>query len=261
MSDFKTIDFQITGATAVITINRPQVMNALNALAVRELTTAFEQIKADEKIRGVILTGSGDRAFIAGADISEIAQSTPVEAERLARSGQSLMLAIETLGKPVVAAINGVALGGGCEAAMACTFRLSAPHAKYGQPEVKLGLIPGFGGSQRLPRLVGKGRAMHLILTGDPISAADAHRIGLVDEVVESGELLARAETILSSIYVNAPLAIGFAMEAINSGLESPLPEGLTLERSLFALCSATRDKAEGTSAFLDKRRPQFMGQ
>ena len=257
---FQTIDYQTDGATARITLNRPEVLNALNAVAIAELTTAFLRARADAEIRGIILSGAGDRAFIAGADISEIARATVQEAERSARAGQDLMNLIEDLGKPVVAAVNGLALGGGCEAAMACTFRIASPNAKFGQPEVKLGLIPGFGGSQRLPRLVGKGRALQLILTGDMISADEAYRIGLVNELVEWTNLISHAEGILDRIYANAPLATSYAIEAVNRGLNGPLPEGLALERALFAVCAATTDKAEGTKAFLEKRHAKFEG-
>lgn len=257
---FQTIRYEVDGVTARVTLNRPEVLNALNAAAVAELTAAFHRARIDPDIRGVILTGSGDRAFIAGADISEVARATPVEAERSAYAGQQLMALIEDFGKPVVAAVNGLALGGGCEAAMACTIRIASPHAKFGQPEVKLGLIPGFGGSQRLPRLVGKGRALQLILTGDMISAEEAYRIGLINELVEPADLISHAKDILERIYANAPLAVGYAIEAVNRGLNGPMPEGLALERSLFGVCAATTDKAEGTTAFLEKRQPKFQG-
>lgn len=257
---FQTVLYETDSSTARITLNRPEVLNALNAVAVAELTSAFQRARADAEIRGVILTGAGDRAFIAGADISEIARSTPIEAERSAWAGQELMNLIDDLGKPVVAAVNGLALGGGCEAAMACAVRIASYHAKFGQPEVKLGLIPGFGGSQRLPRLVGKGRALQLILTGDMISADEAYRIGLVNELVEPADLISHAEGILARIYANAPLATTYAIEAVNRGLNAAMPEGLALERSLFGLCAATADKTEGTSAFLGKRPPKFEG-
>ena len=260
MPNFQTILYEKTAPTARITLNRPEVLNALNAAAVAELTLAFQIVRFDADIRGAILTGAGDRAFIAGADISEIARATPIQAEHNARVGQELTNLIEDLGKPVVAAVNGLALGGGCEAAMACTIRIATKHAKFAQPEVRLGLIPGFGGSQRLPRLVGKGRALQLILTGDMISADEAHRIGLVNELVEPEDLLTHAESILARIYANAPLATAYALEAVNRGANSPLPEGLALERSLFGVCAATADKAEGTAAFLQKRQPNFEG-
>ena len=257
---FQTVLYQKDQATAHITLNRPEVLNALNAKAVAELTAAFRRAQNDAEIRGVILTGAGDRAFISGADISEISKATPVEAASSAKAGQELMDLIEALGKPVIAAVNGLALGGGCEAAMACTIRIASRHAKFGQPEVKLGLIPGFGGSQRLPRLVGKGAALQLILTGDMITAEEAYRIGLVNELAEPAELIAGAEAVLARIYANAPFATACAIEAVNQGLNTAMAVGLTLERSLFAVCAGTADKAEGTSAFLDKRQPKFRG-
>jgi enoyl-CoA hydratase/carnithine racemase len=211
-------------------------------------------------VRGVILTGAGDKAFIAGADIGELAHATAVEAERSSRFGQEVLELIENLGKPVVAAVNGFALGGGCETAMACTIRIAVETAKFGQPEVALGLVPGGGGTQRLPRLVGKGRALQLILSGEMISALEAHRIGLVNEVVPTAELTARAEAILRKIASNAPIAVKFALEAANKGMETSQSEGLLLEASYFGLCAATEDKKEGTSAFLEKRAPQFHG-
>src|SRR5882672_11494198 len=245
---------------ACVTLNRPKVLNALNQRTWEELRTVFEDARDDESVRGVIVTGSGDKAFIAGADISELAHLTAVDATKSSRFGQAVLDLIENLGKPVVAAVNGFALGGGCETAMACTIRLAAEHAKFGQPEVTLGLIPGGGGTQRLPRLVGKGRALQLILSGGMIDAQEAHRIGLVNEVVPAGNLLTRAEAILKQIFANAPIAVKFSIEAVNRGLETNLAEGLSLEASLFGLCAGTGDKAEGTSAFLAKRAPQFHG-
>jgi enoyl-CoA hydratase len=248
------------GAIAFVTLNRPRVLNALNRQTWQELRTVFEDARDDPEIRGVILTGAGDKAFIAGADIGELAHVTAVEAEQSSSYGQAVLDLIENLGKPVIAAVNGYALGGGCETAMACTIRVAAEHAKFGQPEVTLGLIPGGGGTQRLPRLVGKGRALQLILSGGMIDALEAYRIGLVNEVVPAGDLLARAEAILKQIFANAPIAVKFSLEAVNRGLETNLAEGLSLEASLFGLCAGTGDKAEGTSAFLAKRAPQFNG-
>ena len=248
------------GAIAYVTLNRPRVLNALNRQTWKELRTVFEDARDDPEIRGVILTGAGDKAFIAGADIGELAHVTAVEAEQSSSYGQAVLDLIENLGKPVIAAVNGYALGGGCETAMACTIRVAAEHAKFGQPEVTLGLIPGGGGTQRLPRLVGKGRALQLILSGGMIDAQEAHRIGLVNEVVPAGDLLTRAEAILKQIFANAPIAVKFSIEAVNRGLETNLAEGLSLEASLFGLCAGTGDKAEGTSAFLAKRAPQFHG-
>jgi enoyl-CoA hydratase/carnithine racemase len=248
------------GSIAYVTINRPKVLNALNTPTWTDLRAAFEDAKADASVQGVILTGAGDKAFIAGADISELAHVDAYEAEESSRFGQSVLDLIENLGKPVIAAINGFALGGGCETAMACTIRIAAEHAKFGQPEVKLGLLPGGGGTQRLPRLVGKGRALQLILTGDTISAQEAYRIGLVNEIVPAAGLIERAETILKQIAANAPIAVKFSLEAANKGLETGQNEGLALEASYFGICAATEDKKEGTSAFLEKRAPKFRG-
>jgi enoyl-CoA hydratase len=251
--------YEKKGAIAYVTVNRPKVLNALNTPTWADLRTAFEDARDDGEVRGVILTGAG-KAFIAGADISELTHATAFEAERSSRFGQDVLDLIENLGKPVVAAINGFALGGGCEAAMACTIRITVDTAKFGQPEVALGLVPGGGGTQRLPRLVGKGRALQLILSGEMIGASEAHRIGLVNEVVPEAELIARAEAILKKIASNAPIAVKFALEATNRGMDTSQSEGLLLEASYFGLCAATEDKKEGTSAFLEKRAPQFRG-
>jgi enoyl-CoA hydratase/carnithine racemase len=252
--------YEKRGEIAYVTVNRPKVLNALNTPTWKDLRTAFENAREDVTVRGVILTGAGDRAFIAGADIGELAHATAIEAERSSRFGQEVLDLIENLGKPVVAAINGFALGGGCETAMACTIRIAADTAKFGQPEVTLGLVPGGGGTQRLPRLVGKGRALQLILSGDIIGAPEAYRIGLVNEIVPAAELIPRAEAILKKIAANAPIAVKFGLEAVNRGLETSQAEGLLLEASYFGLCAATEDKKEGTSAFLEKRAPQFHG-
>jgi enoyl-CoA hydratase len=224
------------------------------------LQTAFEDAQDDAKVLGVILTGAGSKAFIAGADISELAHVAAFEAEQSSRFGQDVLNLIENLGKPVIAAVNGFALGGGCETAMACTIRIAVDSAKFGQPEVTLGLVPGGGGTQRLPRLVGKGRALQLILSGEMISAQEAYRIGLVNEIVQPTDLISRAEAILKKIAANAPIAVKLALEAANKGLEMGQSEGLLLEASYFGLCAATEDKTEGTTAFLEKRAPQFHG-
>ena len=247
-------------AIAYVTLNRPKVLNALSHATWQDLHTAFVQAQQDPAVRGVILTGAGDKAFIAGADIGELAHVTAVEAEQSSRFGQAVLDLIENLGKPVIAAINGFALGGGCETAMACTIRIASETAKFGQPEVKLGILPGGGGTQRLPRLVGKGRALQLILTGETITAQEAFRIGLVNEVVPAAELIARAEKVLHQIFANAPLAVAFSLEAVNKGLEGNQGEGFALEASYFGLCAGTEDKKEGTAAFLQKRAPQFQG-
>ncbi|MGY8665148.1 enoyl-CoA hydratase-related protein, partial [Bradyrhizobium sp. UFLA05-109] len=211
---------------AYVTINRPKALNALNWATWQELRTVFENAQNDPDVRGVILTGAGDKAFIAGADIGDLAQATAIDAERSSRHGQGVLDLIENLGKPVVAAVNGFALGGGCETAMACTIRIAVERAKFGQPEVKLGLIPGGGGTQRLPRLVGKGRALQLILSGGMISAQEAHRIGLVNEIVQAADLIPRAEAILKEIAANAPLAVRYALDAVNKGMETSQGEG-----------------------------------
>ena len=252
--------YEKRGVIVHVTVNRPKVLNALNAPTWQDLQTAFADAQNDPAVRGVILTGAGDKAFIAGADIGELAHATALDAERSSRLGQSVLDLIENLGKPVVAAINGFALGGGCETAMACTIRIAVEHAKFGQPEVKLGLVPGCGGTQRLPRLVGKGRALQLILTGETISAQEAHRIGLVNEIVPAANLVTRAETILKQISANAPIAVKFSLEAANKGMDTSQAEGFALEASYFGICAATEDKKEGTSAFLEKRTPQFRG-
>jgi enoyl-CoA hydratase len=245
---------------AYVTVNRPKVLNALNAPTWKDLRAAFEDVRKDDAVRGVVLTGAGDKAFIAGADISELAHVTAVEAEESSSYGQAVLNIIENLGKPVVAAVNGFALGGGCETAMACTVRVASENAKFGQPEVTLGLLPGGGGTQRLPRLVGKGRALQLILSGEMIGAQEAYRIGLINEVVRAADLIARAEAVLRRIFSNAPVAIRYALEAVNRGMETSQSEGLALEASYFGLCAGTEDKKEGTSAFLEKRAPQFKG-
>jgi enoyl-CoA hydratase/carnithine racemase len=252
--------YETKGAIAYVTVNRPKVLNALNTPTWSDLRRAFEQVRDDAAIRGAILTGAGNKAFIAGADISELAKVTAFEAEQSSRFGQEVLDLIENLGKPVIAAVNGFALGGGCETAMACTLRLAVETAKFGQPEVALGLIPGGGGTQRLPRLVGKGRALQLILSGDMISAEEAYRIGLVNEIVPAADLIARAEAILTKIASNAPIAVKFALEATNKGMDTSQGEGLLLEASYFGLCAATEDKKEGTTAFLEKRAPKFHG-
>ncbi len=249
-----------TGSIAYITVNRPKVLNALNTPTWSDLRTAFEDARDDDAVRGVILTGAGDKAFIAGADISELSEVSAFEAERSSRFGQEVLDLIENLGKPVIAAVNGFALGGGCETAMACTIRIAVESAKFGQPEVSLGLVPGGGGTQRLPRLVGKGRALQLILSGEMITAQEAYRIGLVNEIVPAAGLIQRAEAILMKIASNAPIAVKFALEAANKGMETSQSGGLLLEASYFGLCAATEDKKEGTSAFLEKRAPQFRG-
>jgi enoyl-CoA hydratase len=248
------------GPIGYLTLNRPKVMNALNKATINELQGVFEDARNDSAVRGVILTGAGEKAFAAGADIAEIANNTAVEAEEATRRGQALTDLIENLGKPVIAAVNGFALGGGCELAMACTIRIAAESAKFGQPEVRLGVMPGYGGTQRMPRLIGRGRALKLILSGEVIDASEAYRIGLVDELEPDTHVIERAETVLKKIMANAPLSVRYALEAVNKGLETSVAEGLLLEASLFAICTSTDDKKEGTSAFMEKRSPNFRG-
>src|SRR5579871_3110162 len=259
-ADFANILFEKKNAIAYVTVNRPKVLNALNMATMEDLRRAFHAIKQDGEVRVVIVTGAGEKAFIAGADISELARNNPVEAKAYTHQGQSVLNLIENCGKPVIACINGFALGGGCEIAMACTMRLASENAKLGQPEVKLGIIPGYGGTQRLPRLVGKGIAMQMVLAGEPITAQEAHRIGLVNEVTAPADLIPRADAIAAKIIANAPLAVQYAMEAVNKGMEMTLAEGLYLEATLFGVSCATEDKTEGTKAFLEKRPAQFKG-
>jgi enoyl-CoA hydratase len=248
------------GGIALLTVNRPEKLNALSAAVIGELGEAFTSIAADPAIRAVLLTGAGEKAFVAGADIAELAQLSAYDARTVALRGQAVFRQIETCGKPVVAAVNGFALGGGMELAMACTVRFASENAKLGQPEVKLGLTPGYGASQRLPQLVGRGRAMELLLSGEAISAAEAFRIGLVNAVVPQAELLSHCLTWLGKVLANAPLALGLTMEAVDVGLSSGLADGLRFEAAAFGLCAATEDRREGTRAFLEKRRAVFEG-
>src|ERR1035441_4409931 len=245
---------------AYVTVNRPKVLNALNMATMEELRAAFTDIQSDASIRVAILTGAGEKAFVAGADIGELAKQDAGSGQEDGHRGQAVLDLIENLGKPVIACINGFALGGGCELALACTMRLASDNAKLGQPEVKLGIIPGYGGTQRLSRLVGKGLAMQVVLAGGVITAQGAYRIGLVNEVTAAAELVPRAEAIAAKIVANAPLAVRYAMEAVNKGMEMTLAEGLFLEATLFGVCCATEDKKEGTAAFLEKRPAVFKG-
>ena len=243
-----------------ITFNRPKVLNALNRKTMEELRDILLSARDDDEVRVLILTGAGEKSFVAGADIGELAVQTPVSGKETAAFGQSVLQLLETIGKPSIAAINGFALGGGCEVALACSMRLASKTAKLGQPEVKLGIMPGYGGSQRLSRLCGKGVAHELCLTGEMISAEEAQRIGLVNHVYEGSELLPAAEALAKKIAANAPISIKFTMEAIERGTEMPLAEGQYLETTLFGTLAATEDMREGTRAFLEKRPAQFRG-
>ena len=243
-----------------VTINRPEKLNALNQTVMEELKSCIESIQADPEARAVIITGAGEKAFVAGADVSELAVQNPVGGQEQSIFGKRVLDLIENLGKPVIAAVNGYALGGGCELAMACTLRIASENARFGQPEVKLGIMPGYAGTQRLSRLVGKGRAMEMILAGDPISAEEAYRIGLVNQLAPANQLIGAAEALAGKIMANAPLAVKYCMEAVNHGMEMTQEEGGFLEATLFGLCCASADMKEGTRAFLEKRPPQFTG-
>lgn len=257
---FENLRYEKKDEIATVTVNRPQVLNALNMATMEELRQVLTAVKNDAEVRVLLLTGAGEKAFVAGADIKELATHNAVTGKEYTHRGQAIIDLLENLGKPVIACINGYALGGGCELAMACTLRLASENARFGQPEVKLGVVPGYGGTQRLPRLVGKGLALQQLLTGDMISAAEAYRIGLVNEVVPPAELMPRAEAIARKIVANAPLAVQYVLEAVNRGMEMPLAGGLHLEATLCGICCATEDKVEGTRAFLEKRPPSFQG-
>jgi enoyl-CoA hydratase len=248
------------GAVATITINRPKVLNALNAKTLDELRRTVLALKHDDEVRVVIVTGSGEKAFIAGADINELSVQTPVSGRQHAISGQHILDLIENMGKPVIAAINGFALGGGCELAMACTIRVAADTAKLGQPEINLGIIPGYAGTQRLARLVGRGRALELLLSGDHVSAQEAHRLGLVNRVVPAAELMGEVKKLAATLAGKAPVAVKYIIDAVNKGLDMPLADAQVFEATLFGLVSTTDDMREGTRAFLEKRKPEFRG-
>jgi enoyl-CoA hydratase len=249
-----------TDGLALVTIRRPEKLNALNQAVISELGEAFQIARDDASVKVLILTGAGEKAFVAGADIGELASVDALEAERLSRRGQDIFRALETMRKPSVAAINGFALGGGLELAMCCTIRIASPNAKLGQPEVKLGIVPGYGATQRLPRLVGRGRALELLLSGESIDAAEAHRIGLVNAVVPQQELLAAAKQWAGKVISNGPLAVALTMESVDCGANGGLLEGLRFESMAFGLTAATEDRREGTRAFLEKRKAVFTG-
>jgi enoyl-CoA hydratase/carnithine racemase len=258
---FENLLLEKDDAVAVLTVNRPKVLNALNTQTLDELRRAILEVKHDAAVRVVILTGAGEKSFIAGADINELATQTPVTGREHAIAGQHVLDLIEHLGKPVIAAINGYALGGGCELAMACTIRIAADTAKLGQPEINLGLIPGYAGTQRLARLVGRGRALELLLTGDQITAQEAHRLGLVNRVVAAADVMAEAKTLAAALAAKAPVALRYILEAVHKGLEMPFPQAQIFEATLFGLVASTQDMREGTTAFLEKRKPEFKGQ
>jgi enoyl-CoA hydratase len=257
---YETLIVEREGALARVVLNRPKVLNALNRQLIGELAQVIETLRADAAVRVVLLTGSGDKAFAAGADINELAALSPVEAVDYARRGQRVFRDLETMGKPVIAAVNGFALGGGCELAMACTLRIAADSARFGQPEVNLGIIPGYGGTQRLTRLVGKGRALDLVLTGRMVGAAEALAMGLVNQVVPGAGLSEAAATLAGTLMEKGPLALRFAMQAVHAGLEMGLDDALDQEAHLFGLTVITEDMKEGTAAFLAKRKPAFRG-
>jgi enoyl-CoA hydratase len=257
---YENLLYDVKDQIARITFNRPNVLNALNFKTVDELSHCLDAARDDHSVRVLILTGSGEKSFVAGADINELARQTALDGKNTALRGQGVFRKLETMGKPTIAAINGFALGGGCELALACTMRIASRTARLGQPEVKLGILPGYGGSQRLSRLCGKGIAHEMILTGDMIGAEEALRIGLVNHVTEPAELLPAAEAIARKIIANAPLAVKYSIEAIERGMEMPLEEGLFLEATLFGLCCATEDMREGTRAFIEKRPAKFQG-
>ena len=247
-------------AVAIITLNRPKLLNALNSQTLTELASAMAAVKDDAGVRAIVLTGAGEKSFVAGADINELAVLSPVEGKEHARRGQTIFDTIEQLGKPVIAAINGFALGGGCELAMACTLRLAADTAKFGQPEINLGLIPGYAGSQRLPRLVGKGIALEILLTGDMINAQRAYEIGLINRIVPAAELMAEAKKLAHTLASKAPIAVRYILDAVHQGLDAPFAQGEYLETSLFGTIASSADMREGTKAFLEKRKAVWQG-
>ena len=256
----ENIRYELRPPIAVVTLDRPKVLNALNHQSMTELEQVFLDIRQNADVRAVLLTGAGEKAFVAGADIKELGPLSALEGEQTAARGQRIFSLIENCGKPVIACINGFALGGGCELAMACTMRLASETARLGQPEVKLGLIPGYGGTQRLPRLVGQPAALKLLLTGDMIGAAEALRIGLVDEVLPGDKLMERAEALARIIVNMAPLAVSGCLEAVRDGSEVSLEEAIDMEAKIFGRLYATADKQEGTTAFLEKRAPVWTG-
>src|SRR5262245_646119 len=257
---FDNLLIERDAAVAIITINRPKVLNALDVSTLDDLRRAVLELKRDDGVRTIVITGAGDKSFVAGADINEFTANSPASGRDQALAGQHVFDLIENLGKPVIAAVNGFALGGGCELAMACTLRIAADTARFGQPEVNLGLMPGYAGSQRLPRLVGKGIALEVLLTGDMISAARAHEIGLVNRVVPAAALMSEAKTLAHALASKAPVAVRYILDAVNHGMDTPFAEGEYLETSLFGTIASSEDMREGTKAFLEKRKPVWKG-
>jgi enoyl-CoA hydratase len=260
MSDYKNLQVDVDGRRATVTVTRPDKLNALNADTIDELHRAFRAIADNADIGGVILTGSGEKAFVAGADIAELARMGPIDGIGVSRQGQEAFRLLERMGKPVIAAVNGYALGGGMELALSCHLRIASENARFGLPEVKLGIIPGYGGTVRLPRIVGRGRALEMILTGEMINAQRAFEIGLVNRVVPLADLKKTAEDLLDAILKNGPVALRFALEAVDRSLETGVDEGLGLEAHLFGLLASTSDMKEGMEAFLAKRAAEFSG-
>ena len=260
MSDYANLTLEVADRIGTLTLNRPDKLNALNEQTIWELGAAVEEIAGRDDIGGVILTGAGEKAFVAGADIDELSRMGPIDGVEVSRLGQAVFRQIELSRKPYLAAVNGFALGGGCELALACHLRIASENAQFGLPEVKLGIIPGYGGTLRLPRIVGKGRALELMLTGQFIKADEAHRIGLANRVVPLAELREAARTLMATILANGPIAVGLAIECATRGMEMSVDDGLALESNLFGLLASTEDMREGMTAFQEKRKAQFQG-
>jgi len=256
---YQTLLLERRGTIAILTINRPDKLNALNDQVVSELHAAARELAADAGVRGVIMTGAGPKAFVAGADIGDLAKQGVLDGRRRALNGQQMLFAFERMEKPVLAAVNGFALGGGCELAMACHIRIASENARFGQPEVNLGITPGYGGTQRLPRIVGKGNALYMLLTGEHVNAQDALRMGLVSRVVPADQLMAEAEKVMAVIVGKGPAALALTIEAVDRGLETSLEEGLRIEADAFGLVASTEDMKEGLTAFLEKRKANFQ--
>jgi enoyl-CoA hydratase len=260
MAEYSNVKLEVQDRIATLSVNRPDKLNALNEQTIRELGQAVEEIAGRGDVGGVILTGVGEKAFVAGADIAELAKMGPVDGIEVSRLGQRVFRSIELSRKPVIAAVNGFALGGGCELALACHLRIASENAKFGLPEVKLGIIPGYGGTLRLPRIVGKGRALELMLTAEMVDAQEAYRIGLANKVVPLAELMDAARAMMKGILKNGPVALGLAIECATRGMEMSVDDGLALESNLFGLLASTTDMREGMTAFLEKRRAEFTG-